>query len=179
MIELNRFFFKFFVRIKIYVLVCCETCLKFKYLNATKYQLRNKNYKLIRCQDLNHNPCFNNGKCVNINNNSHIGFDCDCKKGFNGPLCLNHHPCSLNPCQENEICFEYGELGHFSCLCPSDHPEYPYCRTELVKSNLTVINRHKLNSNLIRKCLSYVNLFLYFLFIIINLKFVFYPTDKK
>ena len=124
--------------------------------------------KPIRCETLNQNPCFNNGKCIN-NFSSSIGFDCMCNKGFKGPLCLQYDPCSLNPCQENEICFENGEYGHYSCLCPIDHKEYPYCLTELIKSNPSIINSDKLKSNLRRKILAYINICLYLLFMIIIL----------
>jgi hypothetical protein len=137
--------------------------------------------KLVRCELLKSNPCFNNGKCVNnFYSNKSVGFDCICKRGFKGPLCLDYDPCSLNPCQEDEICLEIGEYGQFTCLCPADHQEYPYCRTELIKSNTSLINQNKLNSNLRRKILTFVNLFLCIVFIILSLiKFNFISISKN
>jgi len=88
--------------------VCCESCKKAE-------------NKKLTCEKLKKNPCFNGGKCVTnkkavLNNHSKILFNCECPKGYFGDLCLNFKPCYFDPCQENEACHEYGELGHYYCL---------------------------------------------------------------
>jgi len=105
-----------------YKSICCEFCLKF-----------NENYKNKSCNIFDSNPCYNGGKCM-TNGNS---FYCKCPIGYQGELCLRHNPCDLNPCQENEICMQFGSFGNFYCLCSPDNTEYPFCRTSFGYNYLT------------------------------------------
>ena len=66
-----------------------------------------------------------------------------------GPLCLDFDPCSFDLCQENEICFSYGELGQYDCLSASYH------------------NLNGTNINLIRKIFNFIGLFFVYLPILI------------
>ena len=44
-------------------------------------------------------------------------------------------PCELNPCNEFEICHEYGGIGFYYCLCPADQTDYFSCRKTFDNSN--------------------------------------------
>ncbi len=109
-------------------LVCCERCIKFM-LNKCKASSCGN---IPTCETLKTNPCFNDGTCVTSqslikSSTVDVAFTCKCTKGYTGPLCLSFDPCSLNPCQEYEICLQFGELGTYECLCSHDHSKYPFC----------------------------------------------------
>lgn len=91
------------------------------------------------CQSLGRNPCFNGGKCVTnktaLKTDVDIAFNCVCPQGFTGDLCLTFKACDFEPCKENEVCYEYGELGHYYCLCTPEMTGYPNCNLAISKIN--------------------------------------------
>lgn len=116
--------------------VCCETCLKVSLKTCT----RARECKTT-CETLGKNPCFNGGKCVTNQTavnlaNTDIAFYCVCPRGYSGELCLTLRPCDLYPCQANEVCYEYGEFGHYYCLCSKEMSGYPECNYEIRKKLL-------------------------------------------
>lgn len=76
-------------------------------------------------------PCFNNGKCVKINLNGRYTFECICKNGFSGPLCLKVDPCFFEPCQYGELCVTFGNDGYYVCMCPADNKNLSFCNQNL------------------------------------------------
>ncbi|CAF0816481.1 unnamed protein product, partial [Brachionus calyciflorus] len=127
--------------------ICCEEYLKSNYLICSK-----KLCKMPTCGLLDKNPCFNGGKCVDVGTNYtdyNNSFICSCPKGFYGPLCLGIDSCSLNPCQEDEICLPIGDFGYFNCLKTlrvrnlTDYFEKVGLFNETISQKL--VNRHHLN----------------------------------
>ena len=96
----------------------CEFCVKRQYNKCTSYTAFYSNCSTTTCENLNENPCFNGGTCVTeiVKDQFALGFKCECADGFYGELCLSFDACYHRPCQFNELCFNYGELGHYFCV---------------------------------------------------------------
>ncbi len=146
-----------------YSYICCQECKKAE-------------FKKLTCENLNKNPCYNGGKCVTnktavLNMNAHqILFYCKCPDGFEGDLCLDFKPCYFDPCEENEICYEYGTLGHFHCLNKfddnlSDKMNYSY-NFKFNDVYLTIFTEKKLKY-IVRYYLNIFVILLFFLSLII------------
>lgn len=130
---------------------CCQACKKAKLKNKT-------------CENLKKNLCYNGGKCVtnkkSISNKSlQILFSCECTKGYTGQLCLNFKPCDFEPCRlENEICYEYGELGNYYCL----NEKMNYSFDFKLKDIYFVINTDKKLKYVLRYYLNIIVIMLFF-----------------
>ncbi|RNA26410.1 A disintegrin and metallo ase with thrombospondin motifs 19 [Brachionus plicatilis] len=65
--------------------ICCEKYRKWTFFKCP----RNGHCKYPTCEQFTSNPCFNNGKCVNVKsmlNATEIEFHCLCPSGFQGKL---------------------------------------------------------------------------------------------
>ena len=62
--------------------LCCEKCIQYNMTKAISYSGK------VKCESFAKNPCYNNGKCENVNNGdktrSGESFVCKCKTGFYG-----------------------------------------------------------------------------------------------
>ena len=114
-----------------YTRICCESCHK-----ALLSQCDNLdgNCEPTTCETLQSNPCYNGGKCVTNKtaleekNHLKVHFYCECEPGYYGDLCLRFSPCQMKPCKKDQICHEYGEFGHYICLCDQNHDSYLLCK---------------------------------------------------
>ena len=149
-----------------YSSICCETCLK---ASLNKCKAKDLNCKTT-CSSFDNNPCYNGGKCKTNQtalqlNKAEVYFYCVCPTGYSGDLCLSFKPCDLEPCQEGELCYEYGELGHYYCMCNPSTIGYPFCNylaKNLNSNGLLQISLKKSNKVIIRYYFNIVimNLFL-------------------
>lgn len=168
--------FKYEFQSILYSFICCESCAK---ANLSKCARKNSDCKTT-CESFGSNPCFNNGKCKNDNkalqlNRSEVFFYCECPTGFRGDLCLTFSPCDLKPCRAGELCFEYGDLGQYYCLCSNDANNYLSCNVSTQIDIYTKFNNDLEFSIIIKeKIRFYSNNFLLIVFFI----FVFVSVFK-
>ncbi|KAF8790711.1 Adhesion G-protein coupled receptor G4 like protein [Argiope bruennichi] len=62
-----------------------------------------------------HNPCSNNGKCLNTTHNEYV---CICAEDYSGPNCGSYNPClhRRNPCENGATC-EMTTNNTYICIC--------------------------------------------------------------
>ncbi|CAF1115223.1 unnamed protein product, partial [Brachionus calyciflorus] len=151
--------------------VCCENMLKYNKLWCNSDEYNECEFKL--CDTNKINPCFNDGKCVDIKspiNPERFSFECDCPKGFKGPLCLDVDPCAFDPCNEDEICMAFGKEGYFTCLCTTENEFFPRCDVNMLYSNSSFVfdlkknDRYTLASIFLGSISSLITSFLIFKF---------------
>ncbi|XP_025086757.1 uncharacterized protein LOC112559636 [Pomacea canaliculata] len=72
-------------------------------------------------------PCFNNGTCTNIPDNS--TFDCSCQPGFSGVRCeTNVDDCASSPCRNGATCTD--AVNAFICTCAAGYTG-SQCETDI------------------------------------------------